>query len=42
MATLTALYGYLGKNDRPETWGADGMLSNPLELLTWLDGSLRT
>jgi N-acetyl-D-muramate 6-phosphate phosphatase len=36
MPTLVAVYGYLGANDRPEEWGAQGMISAPLELLDLL------
>jgi 2-phosphoglycolate phosphatase len=36
MHTLVAVYGYLGANDRPEEWGAQGMISAPLELLDLL------
>ena len=36
MATLVALWGYLGKNDRPSDWGADGMVENPIAVLEWL------
>lgn len=39
MYTLVALYGYLGAEDRPETWGAAGMIQNPAGLLAWLDES---
>ncbi len=34
MRTLVALFGYLGAADQPETWGADGMIETPLEVLT--------
>lgn len=34
--TLTALFGYIGENDRPEEWGADGSIDHPLEVLDWL------
>ncbi|MDD5388684.1 MAG: HAD-IA family hydrolase [Gallionellaceae bacterium] len=34
--TLVALYGYLGKDDRPEAWGAHGFIEAPLALLDWL------
>lgn len=37
MRTLVALFGYLGEEDRPEEWNADGMIDNPLEALSWLD-----
>jgi phosphoglycolate phosphatase len=36
MRTLVALFGYLGAQDRPEAWQADGMLREPAELLGWL------
>lgn len=39
MYTLVALYGYLGAEDRPETWGAAGMIQNPAGVLTWLEES---
>lgn len=38
MKTLVALFGYIGADEHPETWGADGMLREPAELLHWLDG----
>jgi len=37
MQTLVALYGYIGDNDKPETWGASGMIHHPRELLDWLN-----
>ena len=40
MATLVALYGYIPANDPPHHWGADGLLSQPIDLLAWLDGEL--
>jgi len=36
MATLVALYGYIGTEDSPTQWGATGMINHPLELLLWL------
>jgi phosphoglycolate phosphatase len=36
MKTLVALFGYLGENDRPDEWQADGMLKQPGDLLEWL------
>lgn len=36
MRTLVALFGYLGKDDVPDTWGADGMVSTPTDILRWL------
>jgi 2-phosphoglycolate phosphatase len=37
MRTLVALFGYLGADDHPAGWQADGMIEHPLELLDWLD-----
>lgn len=37
MATLVALYGYLGEEDRPETWGGLDFIRHPLEVLGRLD-----
>jgi len=37
MPALVATWGYLGADDRPQDWGADGLIGNPLELLAWLD-----
>lgn len=36
MKTVVALYGYIGKEDRPHDWGADYSINNPLEVLDWL------
>lgn len=36
MRTLIAGYGYLDAHDRPQEWGADGMIANPIELLSEL------
>ncbi|HKK06293.1 MAG TPA: phosphoglycolate phosphatase [Gammaproteobacteria bacterium] len=41
MHTLVALFGYLGEDDRPETWGADGLVRSPEEILAWLDSQRR-
>ena len=38
MTTLAALYGYIGENDDPTAWGADGLLRKPRDLLDWLQG----
>lgn len=35
--TLTAKFGYIGKNDNPDEWGADGMIEHPSQILDWLD-----
>jgi phosphoglycolate phosphatase len=37
MGTVVALYGYMGPQDRPETWPANTMISHPSELLQWLE-----
>ncbi len=36
MRTIVALFGYVGADDKPETWGADGAIRQPDELLEWL------
>lgn len=38
--TLVALFGYIGAEDRVAYWGADGLISHPLEALQWLDSDL--
>lgn len=35
--TLTALFGYIGEHDQPEHWQADGAISDPMQILDWLD-----
>jgi N-acetyl-D-muramate 6-phosphate phosphatase len=36
MKTLIALFGYIGSHEKPETWGADGLIRHPEEVLNWL------
>ena len=36
MATLVALFGYIGDGDDPHTWGADALVDTPQEILDWL------
>lgn len=36
-ATLVAMFGYLGPDDHPEQWGADGYIAHPEQILEWLD-----
>jgi len=36
MKTLIAIYGYLGADDTPEHWAADGVIHSLPELLDWL------
>lgn len=33
MKTLIAMYGYLDATDTPDTWGADGKIEHPTELI---------
>ncbi len=40
MKTLAATYGYLKAGDRPEDWGADGLIEHPQQLLQWIHSSL--
>lgn len=40
MATLVALFGYLDNLDRPETWGADGLIDTPAAVIPWLKGRI--
>ncbi|HEX7043988.1 MAG TPA: phosphoglycolate phosphatase [Burkholderiales bacterium] len=37
MRTLVALYGYIGEDEDPAHWGADGSIRAPLELPSWLE-----
>jgi phosphoglycolate phosphatase len=37
MKTLVALFGYIGTQDDPNTWGASGLIQSPQDILTWLD-----
>jgi len=36
MKTLVALFGYIGVNDTPQQWQANGSIEHPLEILDWL------
>lgn len=36
MKTVVALFGYIGMEDRPDTWGADALLESPQEIQEWL------
>lgn len=36
MQTLVALFGYIGAQEHPETWGASGLIQSPQDILTWL------
>jgi phosphoglycolate phosphatase len=37
MKTLVALFGYIGEEDQPESWQADGMVTQPMEILEFID-----
>jgi phosphoglycolate phosphatase len=37
MTTLVALFGYIDESQAPESWGAQGYIEQPLDLLAWLD-----
>jgi 2-phosphoglycolate phosphatase len=41
MPALVALYGYIGADETPHAWGAEGHLAEPLDLLPWLEASGR-
>lgn len=34
--SLVALYGYIGANEDPYAWKADGYVKDPLDIITWL------
>jgi len=36
MQTVVAAYGYLGDDDQPESWQADGIITRPEHVLDWL------
>jgi len=36
MKTLGALYGYIEQDDDPTTWGADKLIKDGTEIITWL------
>ena len=37
MVSLAASYGYLQAHDSAETWGADGIVGHPDQILAWLE-----
>ena len=41
MLVIVARYGYLGNGKPPESWGADGYIDSPMELLGFLSGGAR-
>ena len=36
MQTVVAAYGYLGDDDQPESWQADGIITRPEQVVDWL------
>ena len=38
MATLVALFGYIGPQDKPEAWGASGLVTDPAAIIPWIEG----
>lgn len=36
MRTVVAAYGYIGEQDDPEQWAANGIVADPAELLAWV------
>jgi len=36
MRVVIALFGYLADTDAPDSWGADGMIDSPSQLLSWI------
>lgn len=39
MKTLIAMFGYIGVNENPENWGADGYIHQADDILNWLDNN---
>jgi len=33
---LAALYGYIGVDENPQQWGADGYIEHPAEIISWI------
>ncbi|WP_306305936.1 hypothetical protein [Methylomonas koyamae] len=40
MKTLAAVYGYLKTDDVPESWGADGLIERPQQLMEWIQAQI--
>lgn len=39
--SLVALYGYIGPDEDPYTWNADGYVREPIEIIEWLKPYIR-
>lgn len=37
MATMVAMYGYIGDQDDPQQWQADACIMHPRDILPWVD-----
>lgn len=37
--SLVAMFGYIGENEDPESWGADGFIHHAREIIDWLDNN---
>lgn len=37
MPSLIAMFGYIGADDKPDNWGADGKIQHPSEIIEWLN-----
>ncbi|MGH8292360.1 MAG: phosphoglycolate phosphatase [Gammaproteobacteria bacterium] len=42
MRAVVALYGYIGSDEQPQNWQADGLLAAPADLLGWLHAQALT
>ena len=42
MATITALFGYIGEQDKPHEWGADAEVHHATEIIDWLQSGRTT
>jgi hypothetical protein len=40
MTTVVAAYGYISAEDDPRSWQPAGMVTEPLQLLDWMDTTL--
>ncbi len=36
MQTLVALFGYIGEDDKPQSWGATGSVEQPRDIIDWI------
>ena len=37
MHTLVALFGYISREDQPQSWGASALISRPEEIIVWVE-----